>query len=75
MGFSAPKEPAQLTQDQEVEAQQSQQDRISLLQNQLGMEDEARSQVYGMRSTGSTNANGGGTQTGGGGNGGGGLLV
>lgn len=53
MGFASGP-PAKLTQEQEVQAQQAQQDRISLLQNQLGMEDEARSQIYGMRSTGTS---------------------
>lgn len=70
MGFSAPGPPKELTQEQEVAAQQAQQDRVSLLQNQLGMEDEARSQLYGMRSTGSTGGGGGGGQTVGGGGGG-----
>lgn len=75
MGFGGGGPPAKLTQEQEVAAQQAQESRISLLQNQLGMEDEARSQLYGMRGTPSSGTgNGTGTGTGGGGGGGGGQY-
>ena len=75
MGFGGPQVPAKLQQEQQAEAQQAQEDRTSLLQNQLGMEDEMRSQIYGMRGAHGAQGqggNGGGYYNGGGGGGGGG---
>lgn len=75
MGWGDPPKPdPKLVAAQQSEAERAKQDRILLLQEQLGGADQLRSQIYGRR-TGSDQGSGGGGGNGGGrgGGGGGGL--
>jgi len=77
MGWGSPPKPdPKLVKEQDAEAQRAKLDRIDLIQSQLGLEDQLRAQVYGMRDTnvGGNNSGGDGFNGGGFGGGGGGYF-
>lgn len=78
MGFSPPKPNPKIVAEQQSEAEQAKNQRIQLIQQQLGGEDELRAQIFGQRASGDQAVTGGGGENIGGGGyyggGGGGLM-